>query len=157
MQKVLLKNVADIAISNVDKKSKDSEIPVTLCNFTDVYYNWSITKTQCSKFMRATATVNEIEKFKIINGDVAITKDSETRDDIGVSTFFDDVADDVLLGYHCALIRPNKRYLDGAYLNALLNTSYAKRYLRRGYSSAGRALALQAGGQRFDPAYLHRD
>ena len=35
--------------------------------------------------------------------------------------------------------------------------SYAKRYLRRGYSSAGRALALQAGGQRFDPAYLHRD
>ena len=25
----------------------------------------------------------------------------------------------------------------------------------RGYSSAGRAPALQAGGQRFDPAYLH--
>ena len=27
----------------------------------------------------------------------------------------------------------------------------------RGYSSAGRAPALQAGGQRFDPAYLHHD
>ena len=26
----------------------------------------------------------------------------------------------------------------------------------RGYSSAGRAPALQAGGQRFDPAYLHQ-
>ena len=26
-----------------------------------------------------------------------------------------------------------------------------------GYSSAGRAPALQAGGQRFDPAYLHQD
>ena len=26
---------------------------------------------------------------------------------------------------------------------------------RWGYSSAGRAPALQAGGQRFDPAYLH--
>ena len=26
---------------------------------------------------------------------------------------------------------------------------------KRGYSSAGRAPALQAGGQRFDPAYLH--
>ena len=25
----------------------------------------------------------------------------------------------------------------------------------RGYSSAGRAPALQAGGQRFDPVYLH--
>ena len=27
--------------------------------------------------------------------------------------------------------------------------------LTRGYSSAGRAPALQAGGQRFEPAYLH--
>ena len=26
-----------------------------------------------------------------------------------------------------------------------------------GYSSAGRAPALQAGGQRFDPAYLHHE
>ena len=26
-----------------------------------------------------------------------------------------------------------------------------------GYSSAGRAPALQAGGQRFDPAYLHQE
>ena len=27
----------------------------------------------------------------------------------------------------------------------------------RGYSSAGRAPALQAGGRRFDPDYLHQD
>ena len=27
---------------------------------------------------------------------------------------------------------------------------------KRGYSLAGRAPALQAGGQRFDPAYLHQ-
>ena len=26
-----------------------------------------------------------------------------------------------------------------------------------GYSSAGRAPALQAGGQRFDPVYLHQE
>ena len=28
--------------------------------------------------------------------------------------------------------------------------------LERGYSSAGRAPALQAGGQEFDPPYLHQ-
>ena len=28
---------------------------------------------------------------------------------------------------------------------------------KRGFSSAGRAPALQAGGQRFDPANLHQD
>ena len=29
--------------------------------------------------------------------------------------------------------------------------------MRRGFSSAGRAPALQAGGQRFEPANLHQD
>jgi len=32
---------------------------------------------------------------------------------------------------------------------------YAPSLLRWGYSSVGRAPALQAGGQRFEPAYLH--
>ena len=134
--------MADIAISNVDKKLKDSEIPVILCNFTDVYYNWSITKEKCRQFMRATATNNEIEKFIIRQGDVAITKDSETRDDIGVSTYFDSISNDVLLGYHCALIRPNKSYLNGAYLNALLNTSYAKKYFAYNASGSGQRFSL---------------
>lgn len=142
MQKVLLKNVANIVISNVDKKSKETEVPVILCNFTDVYYNWSITKEKCEQFMRATASNNEIEKFTIKQGDVAITKDSETRDDIGISTYFDSVSDNVLLGYHCALIRPNKNCLDGAYINALLNTSYAKKYFAYNASGSGQRFSL---------------
>ena len=38
--------------------------------------------------------------------------------------------------------------------NSLFNFQGPARDIR-GYSSAGRAPALQAGGQRFDPAYLH--
>ncbi len=30
-------------------------------------------------------------------------------------------------------------------------------YIKRGYSSVGRALAWHARGQRFDPAYLHQE
>lgn len=30
--------------SNVDKQFHDGENPVRLCNFTDVYYNWAVTK-----------------------------------------------------------------------------------------------------------------
>ena len=33
----------------------------------------------------------------------------------------------------------------------------AERQIARGYSSAGRAPALQAGGRRFDPDYLHQE
>ena len=39
--------------------------------------------------------------------------------------------------------------------NSLFNFQGPARDIR-GYSSAGRAPALQAGGQRFDPAYLHQ-
>ena len=40
--------------------------------------------------------------------------------------------------------------------NSLFNFQDPARDIR-GYSSAGRAPALQAGGQRFDPAYLHHE
>ena len=40
--------------------------------------------------------------------------------------------------------------------NSLFNFQGPARGIR-GYSSAGRAPALQAGGQRFDPAYLHHE
>ena len=37
-----------------------------------------------------------------------------------------------------------------------LNLAYSIGHLKWGFSSAGRAPALQAGGQRFDPANLHQ-
>ena len=40
--------------------------------------------------------------------------------------------------------------------NSLFNFQGPARDIR-GHSSAGRAPALQAGGQRFDPAYLHHE
>ena len=40
--------------------------------------------------------------------------------------------------------------------NSLFNFQGPARDIR-GYSSAGRGPALQAGGQRFDPAYLHHE
>ena len=40
--------------------------------------------------------------------------------------------------------------------NSLFNFQGPARDIR-GYSSAGRAPALQAGGQRVDPAYLHHE
>lgn len=140
--RVLLKDVADVKISNVDKKSYDSEVPVTLCNFTDVYYNWRITEEKCKNFMQATAVSSEIEKFQIHVGDVAITKDSETRYDIGISTYFDGTIPSLLLGYHCALIRPDKSCLCGAYLNALFNTAYAKKYFAYNASGSGQRYSL---------------
>ena len=76
-----LGEIATVEISGVDKKIKDGERPVKLCNFVDVYYNWAITSDLEQKFMEATARTNEIERFKLKRGQVALTKDSETRFD----------------------------------------------------------------------------
>lgn len=137
-----LSEIATVEISGVDKKSKEGEKQVLLCNFTDVYYNWAITKTQLDEFMPATAKINEIEKFCLRKGQVALTKDSETRYDIGISTYIADNFDNTILGYHCALITPKDNILDGAYLNALLHTDYAKKYFACNASGSGQRYAL---------------
>ena len=46
MEKYKLGNIATVEISGVDKKMKDGEKEIHLCNFVDVYYNWAITTAQ---------------------------------------------------------------------------------------------------------------
>jgi type I restriction enzyme S subunit len=109
-----LKFVARPQASNVDKHSKDDEIPVRLCNYTDVYNNAQITADMY--FMEATATETEIGKFTLTDDEVIITKDSESWDDIAVPTHVPKAIEGVLCGYHLTQIRPDKDQLDGRYL-----------------------------------------
>ena len=78
-----LRNVADLRVSSVDKHKREDEEHVRLCNYVDVYNNDRITAKM--NFLHATATPDEIERFRLERGDVLITKDSETWDDIGVT------------------------------------------------------------------------
>ena len=144
--KYKLHEVATIDFSGIDKKSKTGETPVRLCNFVDVYYNWAITKNMVPRFMVATAKDNQIKKLRLKKGQVALTKDSETRDDIGISTYIaDDFDETVVLGYHNALVTPNEDYLDGKYLNAYLHTKMAQEYFSYNASGSGQRYALSVG------------
>jgi len=109
-----LRAVVNYAVSNVDKIPVDGEVDVRLCNYSDVYNNEFI--TLALDFMRATATESEISKFGLLVGDVVITKDSESWDDIGVSALVEETAADLVCGYHLAVLRPQDRLLDGAFL-----------------------------------------
>ena len=142
MKRVRLGDLADVIVSGVDKKTKDGETHVKLCNFVDVYYNWAITDELYDSFMDASARDAEIEKFTIGKGQVAITKDSETRFDIGIPTYIADDFEGVLLGYHCALITPNEELLNGKYLNALLHTDYAKEYFANNATGSGQRYTI---------------
>ena len=101
-------------VSNVDKKTHEGEIPVRLCNYADVYHSEFITLG--IDFMHATASKAESEKFGVRVDDVLITKDSESWDDIGIPALVRQTTDDLVCGYHLALIRAIRGKMAGAFL-----------------------------------------
>ena len=125
-REVQLKAIAKILISNVDKITSPDEKPVRLCNYTDVYYNDYITNS--ISFMEATAKPREIEKFKLLPGDVIITKDSETPEDIAIPAVVSEALNGVVCGYHLAIIRPQNRVANGVFLSKLLSAPAVRHY-----------------------------
>lgn len=102
-----LDHVAAAWTSNVDKHSVDGQLPVRLCNYTDVYKNAAIVEGM--DFMEATATAEQVERFRLRLGDTVITKDSETAEDIGIPAYVEYESDDLVCGYHLAIVRPTER------------------------------------------------
>ncbi|MGO3424220.1 MAG: restriction endonuclease subunit S [Pseudoalteromonas distincta] len=121
-----LHEVAKIIVSPVDKKIIEGEIPVELCNYTDVYYNTRITNS--IEFMKATAKQSEIDKYTLQVNDVIITKDSETPGDIAIPALVSEDLGGTVCGYHLAIIRPKSRLVEGAYLNYLFSMPKTRYY-----------------------------
>ena len=122
-----LRNIVHLLVSNVDKHTIEGEIPVRLCNYVDVYKNDRITDQIA--FMRASASQAEVERFRLRRGDVVITKDSESWNDIGVPVLVEYEAPDLVCGYHLAILRPHNQVLTGGYLfRALQSQGVAVQY-----------------------------
>ena len=109
-----LRRLASIRSSNVDKVIEEGEEHVRLCNYVDVYYNDRI--TDLIEFSEGSAKQSEIEKFGLKPGDVVITKDSETPDDIAVPALVESSAEGAVCGYHLAILRPRPNVMDSTYL-----------------------------------------
>jgi len=112
-----LGDIVKVLFSNVDKKSYHGQRRVHLCNYLDVYNNLYI--TQDMNFMEASASDSEIRKFSLKQGDVLITKDSETPDDIAHSATVREPLENIICGYHLGILRP-KDGISGLFLGHLL-------------------------------------
>ncbi|OVE50428.1 restriction endonuclease subunit S [Chromobacterium violaceum] len=122
-----IKHTADVRFSGVDKHSHGDETPVRLCNYTDVYKNDRITDDM--DLMRATATVAEIARLTLKAGDVILTKDSETPDDIGVPAWVPEDLPGVVCAYHLGLLRPAQNRVLGEFLfRAIGSTRTAQQF-----------------------------
>lgn len=117
---------ADARPSNVDKKSKPGESAVRLVNYTDVYYNQTIHHEM--DLMEATASAEHIERFGVQAGDLIITKDSETPDDIGIPAIVGAASADMVCAYHLSLLRPDITKVDPYFLYWCLESSTTKAY-----------------------------
>lgn len=106
-------DIANVIPSNVDKKSVPGQRKIKLCNYMDVYNNRYIHGEL--DFMIATAKADQIEKYKLLPDDVIITKDSETPEDIAVPAVVGENIDDLICGYHLAILRP-KEFVNGKFL-----------------------------------------
>jgi len=120
-----LKNICKMIVSNVDKHSYENEIPIKLCNYVDVYKHERIDGN--IQFMKATAKPEEIKRYKLQLNDVLITKDSEMWNDIGIPSLVESSEDNLVCGYHLAILRPDIRIIDPEFLLRVLqykNVSY---------------------------------
>lgn len=117
---------ADVRPSNVDKKSNPGERAVRLVNYTDVYYNQIITSDL--ELMAASASDEHIERFRVLPGDIIITKDSETPDDIGIPAQVGSADDDMVCAYHLTLLRPWSGRVCSRYLYWALESNSTKGY-----------------------------
>ncbi|HEV2174667.1 MAG TPA: restriction endonuclease subunit S, partial [Nitrospira sp.] len=116
---------------------------VRLCNYMDVYANDYITADL--QFMDASASPGEIERYRVARGDVLLTKDSETPDDIGNSSVVLDDIPDLICGYHLALVRPDPRRIDPVFLAKQLGSApTARRFARLASGSTRYGLAASA-------------
>jgi len=120
-QVVELGRVVTYRTSSVDKKKIVDELPVRLCNYTDVYYSEFLRASE-QPFMSATATPHEIKRYGLVSGDVIITKDSEDWRDIGVAALVEESSEDFVCGYHLGILSPS----DGVDSRFLLRVLQAK-------------------------------
>jgi type I restriction enzyme S subunit len=93
---------------------EEGEEIVRLCNYVNVYYNDRISDD--IEFSEGSAKPQEITKFGLRVGDVVITKDSETPEDIAAPALVDSSAEGIVCGYHLAILRPDPSEIFGPFL-----------------------------------------
>ena len=98
-----LKHISKVQLSSVDRHEHDDELRVNICHYPDVYKNEYISEK--TKLPFGTCSVNEFKKFSLIDGDILLTKDSESPEDIGIPALVKGELVKTVCGYHLGIVR----------------------------------------------------
>ncbi len=138
-----LYELVDIRVSNVDKKIYPNKKIVHLCNYMDAYTNNYI--TSAITFSTGSADLNESQRFSLLENDVVITKDSETPEDIAVPSVVAEDINNLVCGYHLAILRPKTDQIFGPFLMHKMNLPQVQKYFFR-IASGSTRYGLTIGG-----------
>ena len=116
-----LKHIADISFSSVDRHEYNDELKVSICHYPDAYKNDKINSE--TALSSGTCTSLEYEKYQLKKGQVIITKDSESANDIGVPTYVEETIENAVCGYHLAILEPQSTKIQGEFLFRFIQTS----------------------------------
>jgi len=103
-----LSEIGEITGGGVDKKSRPNEDNIRLVNYLDVYKRDFIYSRELAHYV--TASSKQIEKCKVMKGDVFFTPSSETREDIGISALATEDISDACYSYHVVRLRFNEEW-----------------------------------------------
>lgn len=121
-----LKYFSSVELSSVDRHIVEDEIPVDVCHYTQVYKNEKINKT--TELSKGTCTPQELKKFSLFKGDILLTKDSESPDDIGIPTLIEEELKDTVCGYHLCHIRVLKKEMNPEFLYRFIESTMIQKY-----------------------------
>lgn len=117
-----LKHASQVRPSTINKKSREDEIEIKLCNYTEIYNHEIIDGS--FDFMKATANDGEINRFELREGDILFTKDSEDWKDIGIPAYISEDLSGIVCGYHLFLCRPDEEQIHPKFLFWSLKSRY---------------------------------
>ncbi len=122
----VLKHISSVELSSVDRHEYEDEKRVNICHYPDVYKNEYIDSK--SVLPSGTCSDNEFEKFSLRRGDILLTKDSESPDDIGIPTIVNEDLDNTVCGYHLAIIRMKSTDFHSEFIYRYIESKNAKDY-----------------------------
>jgi type I restriction enzyme, S subunit len=120
-----IKYISSFTLSSVDRNYNKEDFPVKVCHYPEVYKNEFITSN--TLFEDGSCTKNQLISFKINKGDILITKDSETADDIGIPALVTEDLENSVCGYHLGIYRVADEVLPEFFFR-YLQSEHVRRY-----------------------------
>ena len=116
---------SNFRLSNIDRKFRTNEVRVKVSHYPDVYYNENISKE--TELPAGSCSKQQLKEFQLMEGDILITKDSESPEDIGIPCFITEDIENSVCGYHLGQYRIHSPLVPSFVFRSLQST-YTQAY-----------------------------